>query len=409
MNTLPMSDFRPDNVRYSLDTTTYTHNFEHDYQIALLRTNESVVNMPPVGTPFSLVAEYDLIWTRKHLKNNLRRLGITHDTLTAHLDQDDEVCLKALVFLIDSPEYQLTSTGAFRQEWTSLVPGQLFDNAILVSDNIESFFYSATLLLGPECVDDLVCSKSRQRPLTDRSDLAGAAGWDSFDQMFRVANACSDWVVLRNSEFLPDDFWNNDKDIDILCADLERYVSAVNATRRGAGISSFEVLVESRKVDLDARFLGDGYYDRRWQSNMLACRTLDGVVPVLSLDDYFFSLLYHARIHKSVVKANYVPRLARMADSLGYALDEDVFVDDEICARFLDSYLERNGYKFTNPSDYACYDNINRNVTRRLKNVKRMPFDWGFTMRLVKRRIIAGVRSVLPTRLETSVRRVLGK
>jgi hypothetical protein len=240
-------------------------------------------------------------------------------------------------------------------------------------------------------------------------DLVGANGWNSFTELLSVTTLCCDWLVLRNGEFLPDNFWGNDKDMDILCQDLAPFLLAINADRKGQGIANFYVTVEGQALDVDARFVGDDYYDRTWQKEMLATKSYLGVVPQLNVEHYFYSLLYHARIHKNVVKAIYVPRLKQMAQELALSFDEQVLTDDQPCAQFIDGYFQHKNYQFTYPQDYACYENINRQVTRHLTHVKAMPFNAEFTWRLLKNRVFLGLCKILPRSLKDNLKRVLNK
>ena len=49
-------------------------------------------------------------------------------------------------------------------------------------------------------------------------------GWKNFEEFIEEANKSLNWLVLRNFEYLPNNFFNNDKDVDVLCEDLEQFV-----------------------------------------------------------------------------------------------------------------------------------------------------------------------------------------
>ena len=408
MKTVKIKNYRRDALKYVYCKTHFTHNVECDYQLVLLQEDNFHVIKQHIEEVYDVVTEYDLTWTRKHLAKNKQRLGIQQEVFSDNLDQD-EFRLKALIFKIELPEYQLTSAGAYHLRWAAAFADDLFDDVILQSNNIEKFFYCAALLIGPELLNDLTSPRPAVGHIVSRRDLVGADGWDSFHQMFSVSNLCSDWLVLRNADVLPENFWGNDKDLDILCRDLESYILAANAIKRGVGISSFEVIIESRKVDVDARFLGDDYYDRLWQEEMLSTKEFNGVVPLLNLENYFFSLLYHARVHKNVVKPIYVSRLADMANALGFKLNECVLSDDRLCAQFMDSFFQNKGYKFTYPCDYACYQNIDRNVSRHLAHIKPMCFNWEFSLRLMRHNIINYTSKFLPQWFRKILKRVFNQ
>ena len=51
--------------------------------------------------------------------------------------------------------------------------------------------------------------------------------WSSFEDFISYANKHFNWVVLRNFEYLPDNFFGNDKDVDILCNDFPNFIQSI--------------------------------------------------------------------------------------------------------------------------------------------------------------------------------------
>lgn len=51
--------------------------------------------------------------------------------------------------------------------------------------------------------------------------MGNEKSWRNFQEFITVANKESNWLVLRNFEYLPDNFFGNDKDVDVLCENLE--------------------------------------------------------------------------------------------------------------------------------------------------------------------------------------------
>src|SRR5699024_6306118 len=113
--------------------------------------------------------------------------------------------------------------------------------------------------------------------------------------------------------------WGNDDDIDLICDSLKKFVSSSNAIKRGSGISAYQTVVQGQKIPLDIRYIGDQYYDPNWENDMLNRMIYkESYVPILRDDDYFFSLLYHAKIQKREVKSEYVPRLIQLSEKIGF-------------------------------------------------------------------------------------------
>ncbi len=178
-------------------------------------------------------------------------------------------------------------------------------------------------------------------------------GWKNFEEFIEVANSLCNWLVLRNFEYLPNDFFGNDKDVDVLCENLEQFVKTMKLTKRSWGIAAYETMIDNKVVPFDVRFLGDGYYDKLWQYKMLKNKILtsDGV-PRMNDEDYFYSLIYHSKIQKYEVKKTYKTRLLALADSLNIA-DYKIknIEDDNYIAEKLNKFMKQSHYTYTVPID----------------------------------------------------------
>jgi hypothetical protein len=184
-------------------------------------------------------------------------------------------------------------------------------------------------------------------------DILGAEGWKDFEEFITVADVCADWLVLRNFEYLPNEFFENDKDVDVLCRDIDVFSQTMNCTKRSWGIAAYETVIDKRVVPIDIRFVGDGYYDTVWESAMLDDRVLHrDIVPRMGDVDYFYSLLYHAKIQKQKVKEVYVTRLDALAKRIALSdyAEEDVY-DDKVTASVIEAFLLSNSYAVSRPID----------------------------------------------------------
>ncbi len=113
------------------------------------------------------------------------------------------------------------------------------------------------------------------------------------------------YVILRNFEGEPDR-----GDVDILVENLERTVAYLRAVRVDA-YSNFTdteqkdlknkylVSVGDKIAVLDFRSVGDNYLDSRWQEDILYSRVKRGILYGPNEDHWFWTLLYHALIHKN--------------------------------------------------------------------------------------------------------------
>jgi hypothetical protein len=177
--------------------------------------------------------------------------------------------------------------------------------------------------------------------------------WKSFDEFISVANQNCTWLVLRNFEYLPNNFFGNDTDVDILCENISLFVKTMKLRKRSWGIGAYEATIDGKVVPFDVRFLGDGYYDKLWQYKMLKNRIFTTEnVPRMNNEDYFYSLLYHSKIQKISVKEEYKKRFYELSLILGienYKIDS--ILDDEFIAGLLNKFMRENNYTFVKPLD----------------------------------------------------------
>jgi hypothetical protein len=177
--------------------------------------------------------------------------------------------------------------------------------------------------------------------------------WKNFDEFIETANKYCNWLVLRNFEYLPNDFFGNDKDVDILCEDIDFFVQIMKLRKRSWGIGAYETIIENKIVPFDVRFLGDMYYDKLWQYKMLENKIYTKEnVPRMNNEDYFYSLIYHSKIQKMNVKDIYKERLYSLSKSINLQKYEYASIENNLfIANILSTFMQKNSYVFTTPID----------------------------------------------------------
>ena len=233
-------------------------------------------------------------------------------------------------------------------------------------------------------------------------------GWNSFEDFIAAANTRCNWIVLRNFEFLPENFFENDKDVDVLCDNLSEFVETMQLTKRSWGIAAYETYINNRKVPFDVRVIGDGYYDKLWQYKMLENKLLtDRSVPRMNDSDYFFSLIYHSTLQKENIKAEYKHRLLNLAQTLG--MDEILrrtTEDESHLIRILSDFMISNHYAYTRPLDENVFNN-KKHVKTLKKRLKR-EYSAKLTIKIVIIKFTPSwIINLIPVSLKTKLKRYL--
>lgn len=193
-------------------------------------------------------------------------------------------------------------------------------------------------------------------------DIMGANGWQNMSQLFSFLNTTTDYVVLRNFEHLPSVYSTElHGDIDLLVRDPVDVASLLN----GKKVFSepyrvhYEVAVGGNPVFFDFRYVGDEYMDEDWERSILKNKMFSSkgfFVP--QPGDYFYSLLYHAAVHKPFISPEYYARLSKMAEQLSISnFSPSVMSDTRSLRHFLHEYLKNQKYNFTAPRDSSVFFN----------------------------------------------------
>jgi|GEM_PF-291975 len=154
-----------------------------------------------------------------------------------------------------------------------------------------------------------------------KQDLLGATGWESIEDLFYSLNLLSNYIVLRNYECLPSDYFLEEHgDIDLLVESVLDTVFITNAEKVFPEDHRvhYAIKIAGETIPFDFRFVGDDYYCHSFQSQLLKNKIFNSkgfFTP--SVTDYFFSLLYHALIHKPFFSNDYSKRLSILAKDAG--------------------------------------------------------------------------------------------
>lgn len=150
--------------------------------------------------------------------------------------------------------------------------------------------------------------------------------FSSLKETFEVLNNVPSfsYVVLRNFEGLPNSVTVDEHfDLDILVSDYytaKRILDAESKTNNryedGHGRIQNKFRVGDSWVQVDIRFIGDNYFDKQWQVNLLRSRELLRGFYIPNAENYRYSLLYHAVVQKPHISPTYIKTLRGVFGSM---------------------------------------------------------------------------------------------
>ncbi|OON85003.1 hypothetical protein BXO88_14545 [Oribacterium sp. C9] len=258
---------------------------------------------------------------------------------------------KVNINIFDAKElYRYWTGGGHRIHGTNSIKEVDHDLTLLLGVNSKDFLASINQSKLPTSIQDAILS---DRPIT------GACGWDNISQLLYALKNCTDYLILRNFEGFPKNItFGEHGDIDVLGENEKQLQLILNSTKvfsQGYRVRH-KTMVDGQEVYFDFRFVGDGYYDEQWELDMLDHRELiNDLFYAPDSENYAYSLLYHALIHKSKISPDYVERLRK------YECLSDIYDNGKIdlhkAADKLKNFLSFKGYKITEPSDFSVYFN----------------------------------------------------
>ena len=192
-----------------------------------------------------------------------------------------------------------------------------------------------------------------------KRDLIGSNGYENISVFFEILNNTMEYVVLRNFDCLPDEYnMKNHGDIDLLVSnyhDAKRISNSEEVFPLKKYRVHNSVKIAGKNVLFDFRYVKDDYYDKRWEKAILDERIFhEHGFYVPSLKNHFYSLLYHAFVHKRRVSPDYVWKLLEMAQHIGIKnVNKKTFQDKHKSRELLDLFMKRKGYAYAKPKDLS--------------------------------------------------------
>ncbi len=317
-------------------------------------------------TKFEILQSVDVTWSREKFSENLSRFYgenlPKNSSKEKHCGTGTFLCI---ILRDNKPIYELreTSKGIKPVNINMFDAKQLYrdwtggGHKIHGSDNVNEAKSNIYLLFGIN-YDSILGSQDKKITRTHKGDLIGARGWDSLDELFKAFNELSNYVVLRNFTNIEDELNNLHPDIDIL-TDNKRLIADISngkPTYKNKKRVQHLVLINKQKVFFDFRFIGDGYYDYKWQHQILKTRVMYEHMNIPNAENHFYSLMYHAFVHKPKLSEDYVNKLIALSKELELHYDIRSFLEYGVL-NDLNAFMVERNYDYVEPRDITVYFN----------------------------------------------------
>lgn len=319
-----------------------------------------------VETKFEILESIDITWSQNKFSENLSRFY--GENLPKNSSKEKHCGTGTFLCIIvrdNNPIYELreTSKGIKPVNVNMFDAKQLYrdwtggGHKIHGSDNVTEARSNIYLLLGVK-YDRIVNSNETNVERAHNKDLIGANGWDSLEHIFEAFNELSNYVVLRNFVNIDQELNNLHPDIDLL-TDNKRLIADISngkPTYKDKKRVQHLVMINGQKVFFDFRFIGDNYYDYKWEHDLLKTKVRYRNLYVPNHENHFYSLMYHAFVHKEKLIEDYIIKLIDLSQSISLNYDKKSFLDFKVLDD-LNAFMGANNYAFVEPRDLTVYFN----------------------------------------------------
>jgi hypothetical protein len=169
--------------------------------------------------------------------------------------------------------------------------------------------------------------------------------FSSIEDVFKLLNEKIKYVVLRNwDEFDGEILSEEHSDIDILVDEHYKAFAILNAIRmkKESYRVKSSVNIDGLEIPFDIRYIGDNYYDKKWELDILDRRKFFKYFYIPDENNYYYSLLYHALVQKPFLSNDYSTKLLNLRRT-------------NPSIQMLNIFLINKGYEFLKPKDKSVY------------------------------------------------------
>lgn len=329
------------------------------------KREEEILN--DIQKKFKVLGDYDIEWSTKNYTNNICRIyqKTYNGQVFSHFSEKiGKPPFKFIIVEDSKPIYKWHQSVSGKIEIcnNNIVEAKriyrsLFNKDYLVhsSNNAKEFWYQASLILGEALLDETINSNKTIRKYINK-DLEGADGWDSWHHLFSTLYYSTSYLILRGFHDFPN---NLEGDLDFLCPNFQELASSINMIQ-SERLYKGKIIVSNNEIKVDIRHYGDGYFPILWQKDMMMSRSFNGSFYIPSNDHYFFSILYHAAIHKRSIPKKYIKELSNHSKhfQFDFNLNEDSFNNKKHIQSILRGFFEGSGYKYEPSQDPGVYKNL---------------------------------------------------
>jgi hypothetical protein len=339
-----------------------------------------------IATKFEIIQTFSITWSPYMVHRNFTRF---YDTKLPQNSQKEIHAgageFKLIVIRDNNPNYEhrQTSKGKFlvntnmfdsKEKYRELTGG---GHKIHGTNDMLELRHDLVLLLGLSLKDFMAKYDKPNESNIDiclSQDLPGTIGWESFDELFYVLNECDDYMVLRNSDNISLQYYQNNKgDIDLLVKDRTRcqyLLGDLSCIDSEINVDS-KVSIDNKVILFEIYEAGHNLFENNYEQYLFDNRLLKGNMYCLPSELEFYTLIYHSLVFHKNLSHKHNDRISKLIKEQNNF--QNFEVNQRNLAKILKVFFKKHGFGFVPPNDRAIFFNFNlfKNEVNFIKNKKR--------------------------------------
>lgn len=346
---------------------------------------EEILN--DIASKFEIIQTFSITWSPYMVHRNFTRF---YDTKLPQNSQKETYAgageFKLIVIRDNNPNYDLRQTSKGKL----LVNTNMFDSKAKyreltggghkihgTNDKLE-LKHDLVLLLGLSLKDFMAIYDKPNEPNIDiclSQDLPGTIGWESFDELFYVLNECDDYLVLRNSDNISLQYYQNNKgDIDLLVKDRNRcqYLLGDLSCIDSEINADSKVSIGNKVILFEIYETGHNLFENNYEQYLFDNRVFKGNMCCLPKDLEFYTLIYHALVFHKNLSHKHIDRISRLITE--HNKFQNLEVNQNNLAKILKAFFKKHSFAFVPPDNSAIFFNFNlfKDEVNFIKNKNRV-------------------------------------
>ena len=323
-----------------------------------------------ISNNFLIIQTFSITWSPYLIEKNFSRFY--DHKLPVNSEKERHAGSKEFKLVVvrdNCPKYDFRETS----KGSVFVNTNMFDSKLRYRDltggghkvhctnDTAEFKHDIVMLLGLSEKDFLSkYEKNENNNIILNKNIIGTNGWESFDELFYVLNECEEYLILRNSNNISLDYYqNNSGDVDLLVKDINRFKYILGDLSflysKTNSSSHSKVSINNKVILFELYESGRNLFHNKFEDYLFKNKILKNNFYCLNEKLEFYTLLYHALLLNRNLSKKHQDRITIQAKRISEF--KNIKIDKKNLLLILINFFKEIDCVFIQPNDHNVFFN----------------------------------------------------